>query len=118
MIKACHGLVAGVAICAWLCADFAVASRPTMAECFEGSDFIANAALSRDAGISSEAFLGRMEDDFVAIQTFPSELRWFVHDDDDEQFLLSAAREVFSHPAAPDTHRRMFLQACVERMSD
>jgi hypothetical protein len=118
MIKASHCLAAGVAVCAWLCADFAAASRPSMTECFEGSDFIANAALSRDAGMSSEAFLGRMEEDFVAIQTFPSELRWFVHDDDDEIFLLSEAREVFFHPAAADSHRRMFLQACVERMSD
>jgi hypothetical protein len=118
MIKTSYCLAACVAVCAWLCVDFADASRPSMTECFEGSDFIANAALSRDAGMSSEAFLGRMEDDFVAIQTFPSELRWFVHDEDDEIFLLSAAREVFSHPAPADNHQRMFLQACVERMSD
>ena len=83
----------------------------------EGSDFIANAALSRDAGMSSEAFIGRMEEDFVAIQGFPSELRWFVHDSDDEAFLLESAREVFAHPGAAKSHRQTFLQACVERMA-
>ena len=107
----------GVAVFVLLCSDSSVASRPSMAECFEGSDFIANAALSRDAGMSSEAFIGRMEQDFIVIQDFPSELRWFVHDADDETFLLESAREVFARPGAAESHRQTFLQACVERMS-
>jgi len=117
MTKASCYLAAGVAVCALLCAGFSAASRPSMVECFEGSDFIANAALSRDAGMSSEAFIGRMEEDFIAIQSFPSELRWFVHDADDEAFLLESAREVFAHPGAAESHRRTFLQACVDRMA-
>ena len=117
MSKASCYLAAGVAVCALLCAGSSTASRPSMAECFEGSDFIANAALSRDAGMSSEAFIGRMEQDFVVIQDFPSELRWFVRDADDEAFLLESAREVFAHPGAAESHRRTFLQACVDRMA-
>jgi hypothetical protein len=117
MTNASGYLAAGVAVCALLCAGSSAASRPSLAECFEGSDFIANAALSRDAGMSSEAFIGRMEQDFVVIQDFPSELRWFVRDADDEAFLLESAREVFVHPGAAESHRRTFLQACVDRMA-
>jgi hypothetical protein len=117
MLKASAYLAAAFAACSLLCASSAMASRPSLAECFEGSDFIADAALSRDAGLSAEAFLGRMEQDFEVIQTLPAELRWFVHDADDEAFLLSAAREVFAYPRAAPIHRRLFLQACVERMA-
>ena len=81
------------------------------------SDFIANAARSRDAGISAAAFLGHMEEDFELIQSFPSDLRWFVHDPDDEAFLLASAREVFAHPSTPESHRQQFLQSCVDRMA-
>ena len=117
MLRASASLAAGVAVCVLLCADSAAAGRPSLAECFEGSDFIANAARSRDAGMSGEAFLGRMKQDFEAIQTFPSDLRWFVHDADDEAFLLAEASEVFAHPGAVESHRQMFLQACVDRMA-
>jgi hypothetical protein len=110
-------LATGVAVWALLAAGPAAAGRPSLAECFEASDFIANAARSRDAGMSEAAFLGRMEDDFEMIQSIPSDLRWFVHDADDEAFLLSAAREVFIRPETPDSHRRIFLQSCVDRMA-
>ena len=110
-------IATGIAVCAMLHVGPGFASRPSLAECFEGSDFIANAALSRDAGMSSEAFISRMEQDFVVIQDFPSELRWFVRDADDEAFLLSAARDVFAHPDVAASHRRMFLQACIDRMA-
>jgi hypothetical protein len=117
MTKLSGYLAAGALVLGGLCANPATAGHPSLAECFEGSDFIANAALSRDAGMSSQAFLGRMEQDFEAIRSFPSELRWFVHDADDEAFLLAAARDVFAHPGAPASHRRLFLQACVDRMA-
>lgn len=118
MHKAARYIATGIAVCAMLHVGPGFAGRPSMAECFEGSDFIANAALSRDSGMSSEAFISRMEQDFVVIQDFPSELRWFVHDADDEAFLLSAARDVFVHPDAAESHRRIFLQACIDRMGD
>ena len=88
-----------------------------MNECFEGSEFIGKAALSRDAGMPATAFLDRMEEDFALIRAFPNELRWFVHDADDESFLLQETREVFDHPAPAEEHRRAFLHACVERMA-
>jgi hypothetical protein len=108
---------AGIAVCACLCPLSGAAGRPSLSECFEGSDFIGNAALSRDAGMAGDAFIERMEQDFAVIHAFPNELRWFVHDADDESFLLSEARDVFEHPAAPDGHRRAFLEACIERMA-
>lgn len=93
----------------------AAASTHTVAECFEGSDFIANAALARDNGMSRADFLERMEGDFLMIAAYPPELRWFAKDRDDERFLLSAAREVFDVPAAPEHHRARFLAACFDR---
>jgi hypothetical protein len=65
----------------------------------------------------AQAFLDRMEEDFVLIRAFPQQLRWFVHDPDDESFLLHETREVFDHPEAAEDHRRAFLHACVERMA-
>ena len=117
MLKASTYLAAGVAVCVLLVTGPAAAGRPSLAECFEGSDFIANAARSRDAGMSGAAFLGRMKDDFDLIQSVPNDLRWFVHDADDESFLLDEAGEVFAHPGPVESHRQMFLQACVERMA-
>lgn len=96
----------------------ALAGRPTMDECLEGSDFIRNAALSRDAGIRADAFMGRMQGDFIAIRAFPAELRWFVHDEDDEQFLSEQVRAVFEQPSDPDDHRLRFLRACIDRMGE
>jgi hypothetical protein len=116
MTKAACAFAAGIAVCGCLYAPSGDASRPSLTECFEGSDFIGNAALSRDAGMPGDAFIERMEQDFALIHAFPSELRWFVHDVDDEAFLLTEARDVFERPAAPDGHRRAFLEACIERM--
>ena len=71
----------------------------------------------RVAEMSADSFLGRMKEDFEVIQSFPSDLRWFVHDPDDEAFLLASAREVFAHPKTPASHRQLFLQSCVDRMA-
>lgn len=103
------------------CATYAmpsVSGRPTMEECLEGSDFIRNAALSRDAGIAADAFLDRMREDFLVIRAFPSALRWFVHDDGDEIFLTEETALVFEQPSDPNDHRAHFLRACVDRMAD
>jgi hypothetical protein len=93
----------------------ASASALSVADCFEGSDFIANAAAARENGMSRDAFLNRMEEDFQLIQAFPPALRWFAHDEDDERFLYQAAREVFDAPDAPEGHRARFLAACFAR---
>ncbi|MEO8755336.1 MAG: hypothetical protein ABI624_21960 [Casimicrobiaceae bacterium] len=91
------------------------ASTLTVEDCFEGSDFIAHAALARENGMSREAFLGRLEDDLLLIHAFPPALRWFAKDEDDEIFLTQAAREVFDAPDTPEGHRARFLAACFGR---
>lgn len=117
MLEPSRFLAAAVIACTLLCVDSAAASLPSLGECFEGADFIADAALSRDAGMSPEAFLGRMRQDFAAIRSYPNELRWFAHDVDDEEFLLAAASEVFAHPLPAVMHREIFLRACIDRMA-
>src|SRR5687768_6880794 len=62
------------------------AGVPTLAECDEASDFIANAAHARDNGMQRDAFLERMQADFVTPRAFPPALRWFARDDADERF--------------------------------
>jgi hypothetical protein len=94
-----------------------IAGRPTMEECLEGSDFIRNAALSRDAGVAADAFLDHLTEDFLVIRSFPAELRWFVHDDGDELFLAEQTRLVFERASAPDNHRAYFLRACLGRIA-
>lgn len=93
----------------------ASASTLSVADCFEGSDFIANAAMARENGMSREAFLTRLEEDFQLIHAFPPALRWFAKDVDDERFLAQSAREVFDAPDAPEGHRARFLAACLAR---
>ena len=95
----------------------AAAGVPTLGECLEGSDFIANAARARDNGFARDAFLARMQADFIVIRAFPPALRWFARDDDDERFLLDAATRVFDRPRTPDGHRSEFLGECVARLA-
>ncbi len=93
------------------------AGEITVDECFEGSDFVANAARARDNGMPRADFLNRMEQDFVLIHAYPPQLRWFAKDEEDERFLLDAVREVFDAPGAPEAHRARFLAACFARSS-
>ena len=102
-------------VVAWACCLPASASRLSMAECFEGADFIANAALARENGMSRAAFLGRLEDDIELIQAYPPQLRWFAKDREDEVFLYEWASQVFDRPLDPEQHRARFLAACLDR---
>ena len=111
--RVCRGVVLAGAL---LAAAPAVASVPTMAECLEGSDFIAHAAIARDNGQSRDAFIARLDDDLTLIHAFPPELRWFAKDADDERFLRDEAQAVFDTPTSPDNHRTAFLRACFERL--
>ena len=88
----------------------------TLTECAEGGDFIMHAAMSRENGMTREAFLERMESDIRLIQAFPPQLRWFVQDEDDEQLLTWAARLVFDAPREPASHQSEFLAACTARV--
>jgi hypothetical protein len=101
----------------WLAA-FAIPSiaHPlTLQECFEGGDFIAHAAQARDNGMSKAAFNDKLLADINLIKTFPRELRWFVQDPDDAEFLLAEATTVFDRPRPPEAHRRDFLSRCFDR---
>lgn len=84
-------------------------------ECREAGDFIRNAALSRDNGMSREAFLNRLQEDFVAIRAFPPALRWFVRNVDDEAFLTAEVEAVFDAPRAAELHRPDFIGRCLAR---
>jgi hypothetical protein len=88
----------------------------TANECLEAGDFIRNAALARDFGITREEFIGRLEEDLVAIRAVPSDLRWFAQDEDDEALLRAAAEGVFDAPTTPAAHRDDFLRACFSRV--
>ena len=117
MKKAARRIAAGIAACGSMFALSCFASHPSLTECFEGSDFVGNAALSRENGMSAKKFIDRMQEDFRLIHAYPQELRWFVHDPDDEAYLTGAAREVFERPALPEEHRRIFLESCFARMA-
>jgi hypothetical protein len=90
----------------------AAALTVTLEECAEGADFIRNAALSRDNGARADAFLRRLEEDLVLIQSVPPALRWFVRDEDDEAMLRTATIGVFAEPRGPHDHHRDFLAGC------
>jgi hypothetical protein len=93
----------------------ALAHKPTVKECLEAGDFINNAALSRDGGTTREFFLDRLQQDYVMLRAFRPELRWFVLDADDEEFLQTEVKLVFDAPVAGAQHRSDFLERCVLR---
>src|SRR6266545_699994 len=115
-----HACLANVALAASIAAvvQVAGASVPTMNDCLEASDFVANAARSRDNGVERAAFVARLQEDFVAIRAFPPSLRWFVKDADDETFLADGATAVYDEPNSPERHRQAFLRSCLERLAD
>jgi hypothetical protein len=102
---------------ALMCSQGAQSHVLSEQECSEGGDFIRNAALSRDGGMSGSTFLGKFSDDLVLIKAFPPELRWFVQDQADEDFLFAKAAEVFEKPEDPEIHQRRFLTECAGRQS-
>ena len=104
-----------VAVAALVGSCYAGASNLSVAECFEGSDFIVNAAHARENGMSRSAFMGRLEEDLELIQAYPPQLRWFAKDADDGRFLTEFAQQVFDAPEAPERHRARFLAACLAR---
>ena len=109
------------AVCGLLLGWLAVAAAPAQAhalslqECFEGGDFIAHAAQARDNGMTKRAFNDKLLADIYLIQAFPPELRWFVQDPDDAEFLVMEATLVFDWPQVPESHRTEFLSRCFDR---
>jgi hypothetical protein len=87
-------------------------------ECSEGADYIRNAALSRDGGMSEIAFMEVFDNDLVMLMAIPPTLRWFVQDDEDAEFLRSALHEVFRKPQRPETHAETFAEVCLLRAGE
>ena len=85
----------------------------TSVECSEGGEFIRNAALARDAGITREFFVNKLAEDLMLIQSFPPALRWFVQDAGDEQLLSDAVFRVFDEPMPAEKHEADFVGVCV-----
>ena len=105
-------------LAAALCLVGSAAAHPlSREECTEGSDFIKNAALSRENGMDGMTFLARTIEDLTLIKAFPPALRWFVQDQHDEDYLLAAVADVFSHPLEPQVHQRRFFGECITRTS-
>jgi len=93
----------------------ASAHELSLQECREGADYIRNAAISREHGMSEAAFMDIFDNDLATIMAIPKELRWFVQDDEDAIFLRAALNQVFQHPKAPSEHAMDFAHACVGR---
>ena len=92
-----------------------VAFEPDARECREAGDFIRNAALSRDNGMGRETFLGRLHDDLAVIRSYPPALRWFVHNEADEAFLVAEVQAVYDAPLSAELHRPEFIGRCLAR---
>src|SRR5678815_6026886 len=74
----------------------------SLEECLEGGDFIAHAAQARDNGSTKAQFVDQLMADVLLIQAFPVQLRWFVHDPDDAEFLHAETTRVFDAPLQPE----------------
>ena len=86
----------------------------TLAECNEGGEFVRNAALARDNGVTREFFVNKLAEDLIVIQSFPPQLRWFVQDSGDEKLLSEAVFKVFDEPLKAEQHEASFIGACLQ----
>ena len=92
--------------------------RPSVQECREVGEFVRNAALSRDNGVSESSFMDRLEGDLMAIRGHPPALRWFAQDRGTEAFLIRAARKVFANPREPREHETETVRACLDYIAE
>ena len=109
-----HACAVGLFALTSIWAAQAAAHPLPLAECAEGGEFIRNAALARDAGASREFFIGKFEEDLILIQAFPPQLRWFVQDAVDEEFLSRRVERVFDKPMKPEQHEAAFISDCIQ----
>jgi len=96
------------------CALTALGHDLTLQECNEGGEFIRNAALARDNGMTRAFFVGKLEEDLIMIRAFPPQLRWFAQDASDERLLTEAVLQVFDAPLKPEQHEAAFIMNCTE----
>ncbi|MEO8164792.1 MAG: hypothetical protein ABI619_05290 [Betaproteobacteria bacterium] len=106
--------VIGLFVMGSIGAGQAMAHALTVAECTEGGEFIRNAALARDNGVTREFFTGKLEEDLALIRAFPPQLRWFAQDADDEKLLTDAVSAIFDHPLKAEQHEATFIGAYIE----
>ena len=109
-----HACAVGLFALTSIWAAQAAAHPLTLAECAEGGEFIRNAALARDAGATREFFIGKLDEDLILIQAFPPQLRWFVQDAMDQQFLSRRVERVFDKPMKPEQHEAAFISDCIQ----
>ena len=57
MKRAARRIAAIMVLCGGVLALTGIAGQPSLTECLEASDFVGNAALSRDNGMSAEKFI-------------------------------------------------------------
>lgn len=93
----------------------ATAHTLSIEECSEGSDYIRNAAMSRDSGLTEAKFFEVFDHDLVLLMAVPPSLRWFVQDDDDAEFLRGALLDIYRNPQPPQLHADRFAEACFVR---
>ena len=112
-----HACAVGLLALASIWVAESAAHPLTLAECAEGGEFIRNAALARDAGVTREFFISKFEEDLILIQAFPPQLRWFVQDAMDEKFLSTRLERVFDQPMKPTQHEAAFISDCIQTMA-
>jgi hypothetical protein len=104
----------GLFVLSSMCVIQVMAHPLTLAECNEGGEFIRNAALARDNGVTREFFVDKLIEDLIVIQSFPPQLRWFVQDSGDEKLLSDAVFKVFDEPMKAEQHESSFIGACLQ----
>ena len=70
MKRATRRIAAIMVLCGGVLALTGHAGQPSLTECLEASDFVGNAALSRN-GMSAEKFMSRMQQDFCLSMRSP-----------------------------------------------
>lgn len=88
------------------------ASAHTSGECREGGEFIRNATISRDNGLSRDAFFNHLIADLSMIRGLPESVRWFARDEKDESLLIRHAERVYDHGRPPRENEEAFLADC------
>lgn len=88
--------------------------QPTQRECEEATDFIRNAALSRNNGYTKQKIVGLFDDNVTVLSSMDPEKRWFVRSPGATRFLRDTLVIVFDAPGRPGEHAARFLESCLD----
>lgn len=86
--------------------------RPAKAQCRQAAQFVLQAAMARDAGMSPALFLATLERDLDTLLARPLHQRWFVRSPVEAGLIRFAAVAVFNRPASAAQHGRQFQLIC------